>query len=262
MTMIVWDAPGKRYYETGIDRGVLYVDGSPGVPWNGLTSITKAPLGGDAKPFYVDGVKFSNRSRVEEYEATLTALTYPDEFEACDGSAEPRPGMFVTGQQRKSFGLSYRNTIGNDLSDDGYKINIVYGAYAAPTTRGHKTHNDSVQVLEFMWKVTALPPVIDGYKQSAHIILDSRFVDPATLAGIEEILYGTDTYPPRLPSYTELVELYDTANALTITDNGDGTYTAVAPSYAMFMLDDSIFQLTWDTVNYVDANTFTAATGT
>lgn len=261
MPKIVWDGLGTRYYETGIDQGVLYVDGQPGIPWNGLTSVTKSPSGGDAQPFYVDGVKYSNNSSAEEFEASITAITYPDEFEACDGSAEPRPGMFLTGQKRKSFGLAYRSTVGNDLSSKDYRINLVYNATVAPTARDNKTQTDSVDVMEFSWKVTTLPPTINGFKNSALVILDSRFIDPDVLSGIEDILYGTDMITPRLPEFAELVDLYDTENVLVVTDNGDGTYTMTAPLYAMYMLDANVFQLTWDTAINVDDNTITVTSG-
>lgn len=261
MTQITWDGSGQRFYHTGIDQGVLYVDGSPGVPWNGLTSVTRAPVGGTAKPYYVDGVKYSNNPVPEEYEATITAFTYPPEFEVCDGSVQVRPGMFLSGQRRKPFGLSYRTTVGNELSQMNYQINLVYGATAEPTTRGHKTHNDSTQVTEFMWKVTAMPPPVTGYKNGAHVVIDSRYTDPEAYAGIQEILYGTDTTTPRLPTFAELLDLYDTGNNLTVTDNGDGTFTMQAPAYALEMLDANTIQINWDTVVDNGDGTFTATTG-
>lgn len=261
MPQIVWDSQGTRYYESGIDRGVLYIDGQPGIPWNGLTSITKNPSGGDAKPFYVDGVKYSNNSGAEEFEATISAITYPDEFEACDGSNEIRPGFFLTGQRRKPFGLAYRSMIGSDLSTNDYRLHLIYNATVAPTTRDNKTQNDSPDVLEFSWKVTTLPPTIAGFRNSAHIVLDSRYIDPETMAGIEEVLYGSEILTPSLPAFADLLDVYDTSNVLTVVDNGDGTYSVTGPSYALYMLDASIFQLDWDTVNYIDADTFTVASG-
>lgn len=262
MTRIVWDGTGQRYYHTGIDQGVLYVDGLPGVAWNGLTAVTRAPAGGTAKPYYVDGVKYSNNPVPEEYQATIQAYTYPKEFEACDGSAEPRPGMFLSGQRRKQFGFSYRTRVGSDLSQDDYQINLVYGATAEPTTRGHKAINDTTQVVEFMWKITAMPPPVAGFKNGAHVVFDTRYVDPDVLAGIEQVIYGTDELQPRLPSFAELLDLYDTGNVMTITDNGNGTFTMSAPSYALQMLDSNTFQVDWDTVVDNGDGTYTATSGT
>lgn len=259
MTQIVWDGPGQRYYQTGIDRGVLYVGSQPGVAWNGLTAVTKTPNGGDSNPFYIDGIQFSNQSKPEYYSATVNAYTYPIEFEACDGSGQPRPGLFVTGQTRQPFGLTYRTMIGNEFGQNDYQINILYNATAAPTTRGHKAVNDAIQTVEFMWKLSALPVVMNGYKNTPHIVLDSRYIDPDVLAGIEEVLYGTEELTPRLPSYSELLDLYDTGDDLTVTDNGNGTFTVTAPEYALNMLDSNTFELTWDSVTDNGDGTFTAS---
>ena len=50
MARLVWDKTGERFYETGVDRGVLYPiqEGgvySKGVAWNGLTAVTESPSG-------------------------------------------------------------------------------------------------------------------------------------------------------------------------------------------------------------------------
>jgi hypothetical protein len=261
VTRLTWDGNGQRYYHTGIDQGVLYVDGQPGVAWNGLTAVTRAPAGGTAKPYYVDGVKYSNNPVPEEYEATIQAYTYPIEFEQCDGSVQVRPGMFLSGQRRKQFGFSYRTLVGNDLSQKDYQINLVYGATAEPTTRGHKAINDVTQVTEFMWKITTMPPAVTGYRNGAHITIDSRYTDPQALLGIEEIIYGTDEASPRLPNYQELLDLYDSGNLLTVTDNGNGTVTYTAPEYALTMLDPDTFQIDWDTAIDNGDGTYTATTG-
>jgi hypothetical protein len=248
LTRIVWDDAGNRVYEAGVDRGVLYVGTDPGVPWNGLTSITENSTGGVAKPYYVDGEKYSNGATREEYSATITAYTYPDEFAACDGSASIRPGLLITKQSRASFGLSYRTMVGSDLSPDEYKIHLVYGAYAAPSSRAFKSISNSVTPDDFSWAITTLPPVTTGYRRSSHFIIDSRQLDTPTLSGIEDILYGTDAAPARMPTISELTDLIDTGNALTVVDHGDGTFTLTAPEADLFMLDDRLFQLTWPTV--------------
>jgi len=53
MARLTWDNTGERLYETGVDRGVLYIpDGngaySDGVAWNGLTTVTESPSGAEA----------------------------------------------------------------------------------------------------------------------------------------------------------------------------------------------------------------------
>ncbi len=211
MPKLTWGAAGSRFYEAGVDRGVLYVGELAGVSWNGLTGVNESSSGGDAKPFYIDGIKYLNTSAAEEFEATITAYTYPDEFAHCDGTYQPRPGMFITQQRRQSFGLSYRTKVGNDLSDDaGYKIHVVYNALASPTARSNKSLGDSSDPTDFSWSITTRPPSTTAYKPTAHLVIDSRSTDPSILSLVEDILYGTDEDPARIPSFTELIEVFDT----------------------------------------------------
>lgn len=258
MTRINWDAAGSRLYENGLDRGVLYVDDQPGVPWNGLTSLTENSPGGVSQAYYVDGEKYANLSSREEFQATLTAFTYPDEFEVCSGMSSVRPGLLITKQKRNSFGLCYRTMIGNDQSNVfAYKLHLIYNVLAAPSNRAFKTTGGNTQVDDFSWVLTSLPPVQAGYQRSSHIILDSRVLDPSILSAIEDIVYGSGSASSRLPELTELADLIDTGNVLIVTDNGDGTYSMTAPVGSLYMLDSSIFQLTWPTAVFVDANTYT-----
>lgn len=210
MARLNWSAVGERFYETGVDRGVLYVGDIPGVAWTGLTSVSESPTGGEAKPYYIDGIKYLNLSSAEEFEATIEAFASPPEFGPCDGTASIQNGLFVTQQPRKSFGLSYRTKIGNDVdgSDYGYKIHLVYNALAAPSGRSNNTMGDSTDPIGLSWAITTLPPAITGYKPTAHFVIDSRTTAPFRLSSIEEILYGSESGSPRLPSAQDLTSLF------------------------------------------------------
>jgi hypothetical protein len=258
MARLDWDAFGSRFYEAGVDRGVLYVDGYSGVPWNGLTSIDESPLGGDAQSYYVDGVKYLAVISPDEFEGTLTAFTYPDEFMQCDGTVQPRGGLFLTHQRRKSFGLSYRTMVGSDQTDSaGYKLHIVYNALASPSTRSNTTLKDTTDPNDFSWKITCRPSPTPGYKPTAHIVIDSRDTDPSVLALLEDTLYGTDEEASRLPDFTEVIDIFDSVPALVVVDNGDGTWTATAPFDIIRMLDDETFEITAPTAVFIDADTYT-----
>lgn len=258
MTKLNWNAVGSRFYEAGVDRGVLYVDGYPGVPWNGLTSVNESPSGGDPKSFYQDGVKYLAVPSPEEFEGTITAFTYPDEFSRCNGDAEPRSGMYLTHQKRKPFSFSYRTTIGNDLSESaGYKLHIVYNALASPSERANQTFTDSTDPNDFSWKITCKPPAMSGYKPTSHVVLDSRSTDPSALSAVEDILYGTDTDQARLPTIDDLLAAYDTISTLTVVDNGDGTWTATAPFDVIRMVDGDTFEITSPSAIFLDDTTYT-----
>lgn len=206
MTRLDWGAVGERFYETGVDRGVLYIDGN-GVAWNGLVSVNETPTGGEAKPYYLDGVKFQNRSSNEEFEATIEAYTYPEEFASCDGTAYLGGGLYATQQRRKSFGFSYRSRVGNDVDgvDHAYKIHLVYNALAAPSELPHSTITDTLEPFNFSWHVTTRATISPYARPTSHFVIDSRTTPPDVLSGIEDLLYGKDSWAPRLPSLEELI---------------------------------------------------------
>lgn len=210
MARLSWDSVGKRFYEAGVDRGVLYVGALPGVPWTGLISVAEFPSGGEPKAYYIDGMKYLNISSAEEFGATIEAFDSPSEFAQCDGIAPIQNGLFVTQQPRKSFGLSYRTKIGNDV--DGlkyaYKIHLVYNALAAPSSRANRSIGQSAEASTFSWSVTTLAPKITGYKPTAHLVIDSRSTSSTVLASVEDILYGTDASAPRLPTPDELIAIF------------------------------------------------------
>ena len=226
---LVWDKTGERLYETGVDHGVLYpiqAGGvySKGVAWNGLSAVSESPSGAEASPIYADNIKYLNLMSAEEFGATIEAYMYPDEFAECDGSVEVVPGMFAGQQSRKTFGLSYRTILGNDVdnNDYGYKLHLIYGALAAPSEKGYSTINDSPEPITLSWEISTTPvainTVIDGkkLKPTACLTFDSTKFDATFMAKLEEILYGTeptteggtDGVDARLPLPDEILKLY------------------------------------------------------
>lgn len=209
MARLQWDVDGNRYYESGVDRGVLFVGTDPGVAWSGLISVSESPTGGEARPYYLDGIKYLNLASAEEFEATITAFSAPGEFGPCDGRATLSNGLFATQQPRKPFGLSYRTGIGNDslAMDAGYKIHIVYNALAAPSERSYETQSEETSPVQLSWGITTLPPKLSGLKPTAHFVIDSRVSSAAFLTAVQDLLYGTDVDLARLPTPQELVTL-------------------------------------------------------
>lgn len=199
MSKIIWDATSERLYETGVKNVVLYPLASTGaydkgVAWNGVTAITESPSGAEATPLYADDIKYLELRSAEEFGATIEAYTYPDEFAACDGSAEVVPGLKIGQQARRAFGLSYRTTLGNDTegSEYGYKIHVIYGATAAPSEKAYATINDSPEAITFSWEVTTTPVAVTGYKPTSYLEFDSTKLSEAQMKAVEDLLYGTD----------------------------------------------------------------------
>ena len=216
MSKLVWDQTGERLYETGVKYGVLYVqEGAAypkGVAWNGLTAVTESPSGAEATALYADDIKYLNLMSAEEFGATIEAYTYPDEFMACDGSASLSEGVYIGQQARKSFGLCYRTTVGNDVvnNDYGYKLHLIYGALASPSERAYSTINDSPEAITFSWEVKTTPVNVTGHKPTACLTIDSTKVAPEKLTALEEILYGKEQAEPRLPLPDEVVQIITT----------------------------------------------------
>lgn len=222
MSKLKWDQTGERFYETGVKNGVLYIPTggvySKGVAWNGLTAVTESPSGAEATPLYADDIKYLNLISAEEFGATIEAYTYPDEFAECDGSAELATGVYIGQQPRKTFGLCYKTTIGNDEDGNshGYKLHLIYGAKAAPTEKAYSTINDSPEAITFSWEITTTPVEVKDAKPTASITIDSTKVDAGKLAALEDILYGkdattgqtpSDAKEPRLPLPDEIAEI-------------------------------------------------------
>lgn len=219
MAKLVWDKTGERLYETGVKNGVLYVYDTTqkkygtGVAWNGLTAVTESPSGAEATPLYADDIKYLNLLSAEEFGATIEAYTYPDEFAECDGSATLSEGVFIGQQKRKTFGMAYKTTLGNDTdgNDHAYKLHIIYGALAAPSEKAYTTINDSPEAITFSWELTTTPVEVTGHKPTASITIDSTKADPTKLAALEKKLFGDEAAEPELPLPDEIATLFSTA---------------------------------------------------
>ena len=213
MSKLVWDQTGERFYETGVKMGVLYVQEGgvypKGVAWNGLTAVTEAPSGAEATPLYADDIKYLNLMSAEEFGGTIEAYTYPDEFKACNGEADLAVGVSIGQQVRKTFGVCYRTTLGNDVdgNDHGYKLHLVYGALASVSEKAYATVNDSPEAITFSWEFTTTPVNVDGFKPTSIVTVDSTKIDADKLAALEAVLYGSESEEARLPLPNEVITL-------------------------------------------------------
>jgi len=209
MSVLQWDLTGQRTFETGVDRGVLYLQDGTAYPWNGLTSLEEQFNAGAATPLYFDGIKYNEIVLISDFTAIMKAYTYPEEFNEVEGIYDiGEPGVYATAQQPKSFGLSYRTKIGSDVTqDEGYKIHVLRNLNAVPANVNYKTIGNSPEAIEFSWNLTAIPEQLPGFRPTAHLIFDSTKMDIDLLNTIEDVLYGTDVTEATLPSFAELIVL-------------------------------------------------------
>ena len=228
MAKIEWDEVGKRYYENGVKRGVLFiqnVDGTyrSGIAWNGLTAVNVSPEGGEAISLYADDIKYLTLRSAENFKGTIEAFSAPDEFAPCDGCAVPLDGVLIGQQPRKSFAFSYVTTFGNDVQRDefGYKIHIIWGATVGPAEKSYQSINDSPEAITFSWEMDTVPVVVPGYKVTSHMEIDSTLCNPDALDQFEDILYGTDNTDPTLMLPAEIKELFEHPTPVMLIDEFD-----------------------------------------
>jgi hypothetical protein len=259
MATLVWDQVGERVYQTGVDRGVLYLHDGTVVVWNGLASVEESS-DSELKSFYLDGVKFLENLLPGDFSGRLKAITYPDEFDSVNGIATvgTSPGMAIYNQPAKSFDLSYRTKIGNDLDPEaGYKIHILYNIHANPDLVSFGTTQESVQPTEFAWILSGTPPKLDQFRPTVHISIDSTATSPELMEILENILYGTDSSDPRLPSLQDIAEFFGYLGALIIIDHGNGFWTAVDESDTYItMIDPTNFRIDNADATYSNATTY------
>lgn len=265
MTKLLWDQVGQRFYETGVDRGVLYTPTNgvygpgSGVAWNGLTTVTESPSGAESTKTYADNIPYLNLISVEEFGGTIEAYTYPDAWSQHDGAVVSDGGVVIGQQSRKPFGLSYRTRLGNDSdgSDYGYKLHLVYNALAAPSEKAYATINDSPEAITFSWTFTTTPVTVtqtvggETPKPTAILTIDSTKVDATALAALEDALYGTSGTDARLPSPDEVIAMFA------------GTLTNATPTQPSFNAGTGVITIPSVTgVVYKRADTNATVTGT
>lgn len=260
MPILVWDNIEDRIYEAGIDKGVLYLPNGSAVSWNGLTSIIES-FNREKTPVYFDGMKVNDLVSLGSFYATMKAITYPDEFLEVESLGQISAGIFVSDQSPKTFGLCYRTHVGNAVEGNlaDYKIHILYNVIAIPKDKAYTTITADPNFTEFEWELSAVPEEISGFAPTAHLIIDSNNVDPSLLEDIEQILYGSTSAVASIMTMSELIIYINEWFKVTITDNGDGTWTAVedSPGYITFLdAELTLFQIDHANAIFLDTDTY------
>ena len=215
--MLKWDKPNERYYEHGLDRGVLYVGSKAPVVWNGLVGFDEGSEGGATSVLYRDGIVYLADADASDFSGKMTAIYFPDEFNECLGMPIVADGMIVDSQKPKRFSFSYRTLIGNGSSNDrfGYELHLVYNAVASVDSRERKSVGSSTDPVQFNINIVCTPVQLTGYRPSAHYIIDTRYLAGTSIGDIEKILYGDGVTPGRLPTPDELYDLLNFGDSIT-----------------------------------------------
>jgi hypothetical protein len=261
MTALTWDQPGERTYQTGIDRGVLYLQNGAGVSWNGITEVEDSTEV-EIKSYYLDGVKFLQNAIPGDFSGSLKAFTYPDEFDSVSGVGSFAPGLNYHEQPPQLFSLAYRTLLGDDLEGEkrGYKIHILYNLFASPDSQVFSTLAETMEPTEFSWELSGTPPKNAFFRPTVHVSIDSSKTPPDILTQIENHLYGTTAFNASLPTSEELALYFgftDSESTLVLVDHGDGTWTATdAAGEHITMLDATTFQIEDVDGFYINLDTY------
>lgn len=271
-----WDKADEKIYQLGVDRGVLYPEGSDAVAWNGLISVDETEDGLATTDYFFDGTKYLIARTLGDFAASLKAYTYPEEFEEYDGITKVTGGLFAYNQPvRKTFGLSYRTMVGNAIQGTrlGYKIHLCYNLSATPDARTYQTLSGPEDPSSFGWSISGIPEQLSGHRPTAHVVLDTRYMPAEMVQALESVLYGSEYRAGRLPTPEELRFFIEDWSTVTIVDNGDGTWTAYGPSSSIYFIGDdpgitepiqehfeqpnTIFEIDGADVTYIDEDTYT-----
>lgn len=177
--------------ETGIEKGVLYSNGSA-VPWNGLISVEEKSPGGELATYFYDGVGYRVDSSVEDFALSIEAYTYPELFSA---HADFAIGA-IPGTPRYPFDLSY-------VQEN--KIHLVWNCMTASPSRKFKTRQAQDDISAFMWEIVTRPEPIPGAKPSSHMVIDLDVVDSDSASELQTLLYDSST---SLPSPEEILAIF------------------------------------------------------
>lgn len=250
MTRLVWGDPDKRFYETGVDRGVFYPQDGVGVPWNGLLAVSEAPSGADIIDGHYDGEKYRQQRQRESFAAKIRAYTYPREFEEYDGT---RGGH--TQQRRKLFNFSYRTKTGNG-QNESYLIHLVYNAVVSPSAKNYASLGSVNDGVAFEWDLETVPEIFPSGEISAHLIINPSIAYPWAMTTFENLIYGSEDNDAHFPSIYEVIELFEDASIVRVTNHGDGTATIDGPDEAVYMISPTLWAITWPSVVQIDTNRY------
>ena len=214
MAKMEWDKTGERLWETGVEQAALFLLDEAGAygngeAWNGLIGVTESPSGAEPTALWANDKKYGELLSTEEFGGSIEAYTYPDGFKACNGEAEIAPGVTISQQTRKTFGMAYKTLVGNDVvgTKYGYKLHLVYGAKAAVSEKANQTISDSPEAMTMSWEFSTTPVAVEGFEPTSHLVINSKTVAPEKLAALEAKIYGSEDTEPSLPLPNEVLEL-------------------------------------------------------
>lgn len=264
MVQIVHDKLDERYFDQGVDHGIMFdgVGGAyiNGVAWNGLVNVTQSPSGAEPNKQYADNIVYVNLLSVEEFSATIEAYMAPPEFDKYNGVARMSGGLKIGQQNRGTFAFFWRTIRGTaENPEAGFVYHFAYGCQASPSEKSNGTQTDSPEPVSYNWSLSTTPVAVPGFKPTAYAEFDSLdpSLDPDNIAAVLAVVYGDAVNAPRLPLPAELDAmlndgvLTDTP-AMPAWDGVDDITIPADPGTDYYrngvLLPDGVLTITVDTV--------------
>ena len=232
---ISWNEDVIRHFHTGVDRGMIYIPGAAGIPWNGLQEVVESSPDSVMSQLYQDGQRILVNRRDLNYETHVKAFTYPTEFEPYTGYS---PSLL------KPFSFSYRVM----TSETTYRIHLVYNVVAIPDDVVFSSIADEIDPISLGWRFVTRPIKLSGLAPSSHIIIDTENAHSWTIEALEDQLYGGEGIIPNLPNPSEIDQIFQDNAILKVVDNGDGTATITGPDDAVFSAGPNKATVDWVSV--------------
>lgn len=251
MARIEWDIlPGVR----GLNRGVVYLEGGSGIPWNGLVKVTNASVVTKATSRYFDGQRSTVQVTNPDAKSSLVAFTYPKELEPYIGYVGGIPGLSRSGGAKSSFSLSYTTDVVGLDGVVGQQIHILYNLVAVPSGLIRSTLDPSRNLTMFKFDLMGIPEDLNGFEPTNYVMFDARYLSDSDIITLNETLYGSDLVDAELPGMLDLIE---SMTQIIITNNFDGTWTAQDDS-GLYITNPTTetFQITNVNAEYQDADTY------
>lgn len=240
MSRIEWNQNGS--YENGISHGIFFKEDGFGVPWRGLVRADLSFTSDSGKTYY-DGELILSSLGSEETDLVINAFTCPNEMFEYEGQPD-----FLTAQEVRFFALSFRTN---------REIHFFYNALATPNDQVYETVDGRVSADDFSWAISTVPMAIPGGLPSAHLVVDLESAKSSSIENLENLIYGTESSPSRLPSIDELIDMFENSSIFVVIDHGDGTWTAIGPDDMIEMIDETTFSITSPSATYLDPETYT-----
>lgn len=224
---------------SGVDRCVVYFQDETQV-WPGVVTVEDEYEILENTVVYVDGLKRRTSVQGSDYSAKISSYTFPDKV-----LDDP-------------FGMCFRVFTKEDHSE--YELHLVYNCYATLESIQQQTLTNEVNIPGFSIDISTKPVnTITFENPLSHLIIRTKGLWTHAVEHIEDILYGTSTEQPRLPSIDEIIDILELYVWLKITDNGDGTWDAEEMNGAVDIIDmvsETEFAIDWVSANYIQEQTY------